>query len=139
MPADRDLVVADVLWQTWREAKTFDASRGSVSAWLVTLARSRAIDRLRANRARKPPLAEQPVSEQVTRPKSPPPVGLFLRGGSWGQDKVSALRFLSEPWDEHHFSISLRLKRQCRPVLAEIWLRLNKRWIAERVTRGEAS
>ena len=66
--SDAEEVVADVLWQAWREAKTFDASRGSVSVWLVTLARSRAIDRLRANRARKPPLAEQSASEQVPDP-----------------------------------------------------------------------
>jgi len=66
--SDAEEVVADVLWQAWREAKAFDASRGSVSVWLVTLARSRAIDRLRANRARKPPPAEQPVSEQVPDP-----------------------------------------------------------------------
>ena len=65
--SDAEEVVADVLWQSWREAKTFDASRGSVSVWLVMLARSRAIDRLRATRARKP-LAEQPASEPVPDP-----------------------------------------------------------------------
>lgn len=66
--SDAEEVVADVLWQAWREAKTFDATRGSVSVWLVTLARSRAIDRLRANRARKPPPGEQPASEPIPDP-----------------------------------------------------------------------
>jgi len=28
--SDAEEVVADVLWQAWREAKTFDAARGSV-------------------------------------------------------------------------------------------------------------
>jgi RNA polymerase sigma-70 factor (ECF subfamily) len=61
--SDAEEVVADVLWQAWRDAKTFDSTRGSVSVWLVTLARSRAIDRLRANRARKSPPGEPPVSD----------------------------------------------------------------------------
>jgi RNA polymerase sigma-70 factor (ECF subfamily) len=66
--SDSEEVVADVLWQAWRDAKTFDSTRGSVSVWLVTLARSRAIDRLRTNRARKPPPGEQPASEPVRDP-----------------------------------------------------------------------
>ncbi|WP_068079848.1 sigma-70 family RNA polymerase sigma factor [Novosphingobium rosa] len=32
----------------WQRANTFDASRGSAMTWLITLARNRAIDRLRA-------------------------------------------------------------------------------------------
>ena len=50
--ADAEEIVADVLWQAWSDAKSYDPERGSVTAWLVTLARSRAIDRLRAKRAR---------------------------------------------------------------------------------------
>ncbi len=66
--ADIEEVVADVLWQAWREAKSFDPSRGSVSVWLVTLARSRAIDRSRALRVRKQPLAEQPAAQWALDP-----------------------------------------------------------------------
>ena len=66
--SDAEEVVADVLWQVWRDAKGFDAERGSASVWLVTLTRSRAIDRLRANRARKAPLGEMPAAEPVPDP-----------------------------------------------------------------------
>jgi RNA polymerase sigma-70 factor (ECF subfamily) len=40
-------VVEDVFWQVWREAPRFDAERGKVLAWLLAIARSRAIDALR--------------------------------------------------------------------------------------------
>lgn len=50
--ADAEEVAADVLWQLWREAPRFDHSRGSVGAWIMMLARSRAIDRLRARKSR---------------------------------------------------------------------------------------
>jgi RNA polymerase sigma-70 factor (ECF subfamily) len=40
-------VVEDVYWQVWREAPRFDAGRGKVLAWLLAIARSRAIDALR--------------------------------------------------------------------------------------------
>jgi len=50
--ADAEEVAADVLWQAWRDASRFDRSRGSVGAWMMMLARSRAIDRLRSRKAR---------------------------------------------------------------------------------------
>ena len=43
-------VMLDVYMQVWRQAGAYDAGRGSPLAWLATIARSRAIDRLRAGR-----------------------------------------------------------------------------------------
>jgi RNA polymerase sigma-70 factor (ECF subfamily) len=40
-------VTEDVYWQVWRQALRFDRQRGPVMAWLLTLARSRALDHLR--------------------------------------------------------------------------------------------
>ena len=43
-------VLQEVLLHVWRAAASYDASRGSVLAWLLVATRSRSIDRLRARR-----------------------------------------------------------------------------------------
>ena len=40
-------VVQDTFWQVWRQAPRFDPERGSAKAWVMTIARSRALDALR--------------------------------------------------------------------------------------------
>jgi RNA polymerase sigma-70 factor (ECF subfamily) len=45
-------LLEDVFWQLWRRADQFDPARGGALAYLLTLARSRAIDRLRARQRR---------------------------------------------------------------------------------------
>ncbi len=56
-------VLQDVFLHVWRKASTFDEARGNLISWLVTLTRSRAIDRLRASRAR-PDLSGFEAGEQ---------------------------------------------------------------------------
>ena len=45
-------VLQETFFQAWRTAERFDAKRASVKGWLLLIARSRAIDYLRASRAR---------------------------------------------------------------------------------------
>lgn len=45
-------VTLDVYLQVWRKAASYTSERGKVLAWLLTIARSRALDRSRAERVR---------------------------------------------------------------------------------------
>jgi len=69
-PADAEEVTLDIYTQVWRAASTFDEQRGSVLAWLMTMARTRSIDRLRsvAKRSRREePLTARP-GESASQP-----------------------------------------------------------------------
>jgi RNA polymerase sigma-70 factor, ECF subfamily len=45
-------VVQDVFVQVWRQAESYSAERGTPEAWLITMTRSRGIDKLRSRRRR---------------------------------------------------------------------------------------
>ena len=52
-PADAEDTVQEVWLQVWKRVATFDPRRGTVAAWLVMLARSRALDRYRSLASRR--------------------------------------------------------------------------------------
>ena len=65
--SDAEEVTLDVYMQVWKQAERYDSSRGRVLSWLLTIARSRAIDRLRSkaakDRGREQPLDAAGVAE----------------------------------------------------------------------------
>jgi RNA polymerase sigma-70 factor (ECF subfamily) len=51
-PEDAQEVLQETFVKVWTNAKMFDAVRGSEAAWLISIARSRGIDKLRSRRIR---------------------------------------------------------------------------------------
>lgn len=66
-------VLADCFFQAWRNAGQFDAARGSALAWLLTMARSRALDRMRQETLRHGGLSGAPGYDADACEKCPNP------------------------------------------------------------------
>jgi RNA polymerase sigma-70 factor (ECF subfamily) len=63
-------VTADVFVQVWRQAAAFDPARGAALGWLLLIARSRALDRLRAGSAER--ARAEPLEAAMAVPASDP-------------------------------------------------------------------
>jgi RNA polymerase sigma-70 factor (ECF subfamily) len=61
--ASAEEVLQDVFWQVWREAPRFDGERGSVTSWVLTIARSRALDA--ARRRMRTPQAQASLPQEM--------------------------------------------------------------------------
>ena len=73
-------VVEETFWQLWRTAKGFDGRRSAGSTWIMMIARSRALDRLRSRRRRADWIA------------APATVGALLDAASKRQAEVPSAR-----------------------------------------------
>ena len=85
---DAEDVVQEVFAQAWSQAKRYDGTRGSVASWLLTITRSRTIDRLRSRRT-KPELNPAGGDDAVV--ELPDPAGGAERN-LLTAESVSALR-----------------------------------------------
>ncbi len=65
--AEAEEVVQESFLEVWRTATRYDPRRAAPERWILTIVRTRAIDRLRQHGAR------QRMSESISREPSPPP------------------------------------------------------------------
>lgn len=75
-PMDAEEITCDVFNQVWRAAQSYSSERGNVTSWLIIMARSRSIDRIRARAAklkRELPLEMDGSPESVTVWQGPSP------------------------------------------------------------------
>jgi len=79
--ADADEVVVEAFAQAWRDAGRFEPGRGSVAGWLTMIARSRALDLVRA-RSRRDRITGNAAADQ---PDEPPAMG------SWAGNPADSL------------------------------------------------
>ena len=66
--SEAEEVVQETFVQVWRQATTYDASRGGAMAWIATIARSRALDRLRTRAASDRAVARSEDPDPVAEP-----------------------------------------------------------------------
>ncbi len=100
-PAEAEEVLQEVFLELWRTGARFAAERGSARVYLIQLARSRALDRVRVRRRRDGLLAEAggPALVAAELRAGDPARSDALAETALGEDKLrvrSALRALTE-------------------------------------------
>lgn len=71
-PARAEEAVQDSFLQLWRNASRFDARRGSVKSWVLTIVRTRSIDYLRGRHAHERRERELPTHAEASGPGADP-------------------------------------------------------------------
>lgn len=65
-------VTEEAFWQVWRQAPRFDPKRGSALAWILTIARSRALDAIRSHTRAEGKTAPESLAPAAASPRDDP-------------------------------------------------------------------
>ena len=112
--AEAEDVMQDVWLQVWKNAASYQESRGSFAAWLLTITRSRALDAIRSRAARS-------KREDQVRTDAPQSVAPVLNGEA--ASSRDAIRKAIERLEPHHRSV----------LEMAYWQGLSQREIAEKL------
>jgi RNA polymerase sigma-70 factor (ECF subfamily) len=87
--AEADDVLGEIFYEVWRRSSRFDGARGSPTTYLLTLARSRAIDRKRSLKSRP---ALRPSAESAARLDVRPDTAPGPLQNSFGHEQALLVR-----------------------------------------------
>src|SRR3974390_1239616 len=113
-PTQAEDIAQEALIRAWRNAGSFDAGRGSVSSWLLTITKNLAIDALRKKRA-------QPTD---------PSAAFFLDLPAQGREPVDAAT-VADDTDRVRAALGLLPDEQRRALLLAAFYGLTAREISE--------
>ena len=97
---DAEEVLQEAWLQIWRGAASYNDARGAVGAWLVTVARSRAIDRVRSEGSRQ-------RAEQAAGVDPPPPTEDASANAAHRQMSERVSRALDQLGSQHRQVLEL--------------------------------
>jgi RNA polymerase sigma-70 factor (ECF subfamily) len=128
-------VLQEVFLQVWRQADRYEAQRSTPRGWLLMLARSRALDRLRRRDARQ--RREVEAAEEATYPRLVRPLGTERLEEIERRRRVSSALEVLSPEQRRcielaffegltHTQIAARLEAPLGTVKSRILLGMNK-------------
>jgi RNA polymerase sigma-70 factor (ECF subfamily) len=110
---DAEEIVQEVFLQVWSRAETYNAQLGTPVAWLVRIARNRAIDRLRARGVREKAAESAPLPMAVASPEA---------SASLGERQRAVVRALAElPREQRELIEHAYFKGLTQSELAEMF------------------